>query len=183
MKKWGLLVGMIAIAGVIAIVLINPFSGPRDAEEMARISGPEPGNLAPLFTLTSFDGEKISLEDFRGKPVIVKFWASHCGACNLTAPALTDFYRDHEEDLSIIAVNIDTSETREAIDEYLEKYEITYFAGMDETGEIVQDYRVTKTSTYFFINAEGIITQKHSLVILDKSLFELGYEKALASTL
>lgn len=66
------------------------------------------GKKAPLFTLVDLDGKKVSLADFKGKPVMVNFWATWCGPCKLEMPWLEEFHKKYEADgLVILGVESD----------------------------------------------------------------------------
>lgn len=65
----------------------NADSGPPDVE-----GADLRGKPAPAFTLTGTDGRKVSLKDFKGRPVMLNFWATWCGPCKLEMPWIQDFY-------------------------------------------------------------------------------------------
>lgn len=65
---------------------------------------------APEFTLKSLDGHTVRLADFRGKVVLLNFWATWCAACNVEMPRLVEQYRKHRwEGLEIVGVSMDDS--------------------------------------------------------------------------
>src|SRR5690606_32548559 len=63
------------------------------------------GKLAPDFTLADLEGKEVSLSDFRGKYVLINFWATWCQYCDLEMPDLDRLYKENE-DLVVLAVNV-----------------------------------------------------------------------------
>ena len=80
------------------------------------VSAVEPGAAAPGFSLMPFSGtQTVRLSDYRGKVVLVDFWASWCGSCRQSLPLYNDLEADYRAaDFAILAVNLD-----EAADELL----------------------------------------------------------------
>lgn len=194
MKKWGLQIVALAVVIIAVIyVLFDPLSSFNDQSasnqpngesqtEVEIITGTEPGFYAPLFTAMSLSGEEVSLEALRGKPVLLKFWASWCPKCNATAPNLRKFYETRTEDLSLIAVNLFAADEMSGIERYIEKHMVEYPIVLDETGEIATEYQIAKTSTYIFLNAAGVISDRFNYEILSPEQFEAGYQRSLEFT-
>ena len=68
------------------------------------------GQAAPDFTVTTFDGRKVALEELRGKVVVLNFWATWCGPCRVELPELDAYVRRHRsDDLVIFAVTTEGS--------------------------------------------------------------------------
>jgi len=66
------------------------------------------GKPAPAFTLTTYDGETVSLESLRGRVVLLNFWATWCGPCNREMPQIDTYLRRHRNaPLSVYAVTVD----------------------------------------------------------------------------
>jgi cytochrome c biogenesis protein CcmG, thiol:disulfide interchange protein DsbE len=96
-----LLLGVLSISGLM--------SGPMTAaaKDLAPVD-----QAAPNFTLTTFDGRKISLADLKGEVVILNFWATWCGPCKQELPLLDAYYRKlHSLGLEIFAVATEDSLT------------------------------------------------------------------------
>lgn len=68
------------------------------------------GDVAPPFTVTTFGGDTVSLEDLKGQVVVLNYWATWCGPCRVELPILNDYYRRHpRHDLRILAVTTEDS--------------------------------------------------------------------------
>ena len=66
---------------------------------------------APDFELTDLQGRKVQLSSFRGHPVLIDFWATWCGPCQLSVPVLQNFYDQHaKEGLVVLGINITKGE-------------------------------------------------------------------------
>lgn len=122
------------------------------------------GKKAPDFTLESFEGEGVSLSDLlaRNDYVLVDFWASWCGPCIATFPALKDLYasyRDHG--FEIVSVSIDDSHDLWSYS--TEEYELPWInlgelEGFE--GEMVMSYGVNFVPKGYLLDSEGQIVQK-----------------------
>jgi len=67
---------------------------------------------APDFSLTGMDGETYTLSDFQGKKVMVNFWATWCPYCVQEMPDLTKLAQEYSDDLVVLAINVDESESK-----------------------------------------------------------------------
>ncbi|NQV15421.1 TlpA family protein disulfide reductase [bacterium] len=63
--------------------------------------------MAPDFTLTDTNGEEISLSDFKGKVIIVDFWATWCGPCRMEIPSFIELQKQYGDDVVILGVSLD----------------------------------------------------------------------------
>lgn len=117
---------------------------------------PMPGEPAPLFTMTSYDGEPISLESLRGKIVIVNFWANWCLPCHQEAPDLVAIAEDYT-DKNVVLVGINWLETETAAKEFINQYELPYQNGSDVGEKIAQAYRIEGAPETYVIDRNGIV--------------------------
>jgi len=91
-----------SIAGLLLLALgmigcVGMQEGPQDA----RI-----GQLAPKFELPDLQGNMVSLEELRGKVVMLDFWATWCGPCRRSMPMLEELQDEFPEDLVLLAINL-----------------------------------------------------------------------------
>jgi len=93
-----------------ALLLLFAFVLPVAASPAQAASAPAPvmaGSPAPPFTRPSFDGKPVSLKSYRGKVVLVDFWASWCPPCIIEIPQLIALQKKHAGQLQVIGVSMD----------------------------------------------------------------------------
>lgn len=113
------------------------------------------GYLAPDFTLTSLDGQNISLSSLRGTPVLLNFWATWCPPCRQEMPHLQDFYERYKDQIALLG--IDWGEDAETVKRFLERLGVSYPNLLDQRATVFVLYRLTGIPTSFFIDREGYI--------------------------
>lgn len=121
----------------------------------------EVGEKALNFTLPDLDGNPISLDDFRGRPVIVNFWATWCAPCRIEMPELQEAYETYrDEGLVILALNQD--EPVDVARAYFEdEMGLTFTALQDDNSAIATAFGTIGLPTTFFIDGEGAIAVIH----------------------
>ncbi|WP_226682905.1 redoxin domain-containing protein [Sutcliffiella horikoshii] len=119
------------------------------------------GNEAPDFTLTTLDGSELKLSDYRGKKVILNFWATWCPPCKAEMPHMQSFYEENHEEVEVIAVNLTNMDKGEkAINTFVEDYGLTFAIPLDEAGDIGMQYQAFTIPTSYAIDKNGIIQKK-----------------------
>jgi peroxiredoxin len=120
------------------------------------------GELAPDFAVRTINGEVVRLSDFRGKTVVLNFWASWCPPCRAEMPDFQELHEQREaaDDFVILAVDKLVEDTEGAVRDFVEGFELTFAVAFDETDEIVQRYGVRGLPSTFFIDRDGILRQK-----------------------
>lgn len=121
--------------------------------------GVELGQVAPNFTLADTLGNTVSLEDYRGKIVMLNFWSMGCYACVLEMPDMQKLYTEFKDrGFEILAVNLDRDPT--AVNEFMDTNGYT-FKVLDATNEVAGTYRVRYIPKSLFMDPQGVIRYEH----------------------
>ncbi|MEP7284372.1 MAG: TlpA disulfide reductase family protein [Chloroflexota bacterium] len=108
----------------------------------------------PNFYITTFDGKTFTLGDYRGKIVVVNFWASWCGPCRAETPALVKLW-DVYKDRDVVFVGVATDDLPEAVAAFAKSYHVNYLAGPDLNSDIGVAYFVMALPTTLIIGKDG----------------------------
>ncbi|MCU6712006.1 redoxin domain-containing protein [Paenibacillus sp. J5C_2022] len=120
---------------------------------------PEPpaiGDLAPDFTLNTWDGGSVKLQDYgeRKQPVLINFWASWCTPCVNELPMMNEAYKLNE-DVEVLAVNV--GESGEKVNRFMQRYELTFPVLLDGQQEVKKRYGVTGLPLSLLLDGDGRI--------------------------
>ncbi len=117
------------------------------------------GTAAPSFEVTSFSDGKISLDKYKGSPVVLNFWASWCAPCKREAPDLEKTY-NFFKNRGVAFIGIASDDTKDNALKFVEEFKITYPNGMDEEEVVSKKYSVLTLPITFVIDREGNISFK-----------------------
>nr|WP_232818692.1 TlpA disulfide reductase family protein [Exiguobacterium flavidum] len=170
-KKWitGIIIGL-AVA-LIAINLYKTYQADQKVKalEEANTVNLEPTEvdeteaemeMAPDFTLQTADGKTVQLSDYRGKKVILNFWATWCPPCKAEMPHMQKFHEENK-DIEILAVNLTTLDKgSEALDKFIMDYGLTFTIPLDADGTVGNQYEAFTIPTSYIIDTEGRISNK-----------------------
>jgi cytochrome c biogenesis protein CcmG/thiol:disulfide interchange protein DsbE len=148
---------------ILTVLIIAPLLGLLAygfTRESRYIKSPLVAKQAVPFTITLFDGTKLSLDDLRGKAVFLNFWASWCLPCRVEARELEAAWRKLQ-DQNIVFIGVALQDIDENSRAFLKEFDITYPNGRDESGKVAVDYGVWGIPESFFIDPQGRITYKH----------------------
>ena len=161
MRRAALLTGAI-IALTLAAALLLKVGLPQRATYTGFITNgstrvaPELNAPAPPFANSTLDGKIVSLDDLRGTPVIINFWATWCVPCRVEMPELQRLYEDYEErGLRILAVNL--GESPDVIEPWVREMGLTFDIVLDPEQNVAAMYRLRGQPSTFVISPEGII--------------------------
>ena len=115
---------------------------------------------APEFTLVDTKGKNISLSEFKGKVVIIDFWATWCPPCRRGIPDLISIKKEFKNKIAVIGISLDV-ETKKDVIPFIKKFGINYPV-VYATNEVVQNYgNIDAIPTSFIIDKNGKIVNQH----------------------
>ena len=159
-NKWIVYVFLIAIFVAVAGYVVNegvdiPLLSGQSSGPPSGV-GPNVGMLAPDFTLKDPQGNQVSLSGFRGRPVMINFWATWCPPCRYEMPFMETVYRERAADgLVILAVSID--EDPNEVPRFMKEFGITFPVVLDTDQSVATKYRIRPIPTSFFVDKDGVI--------------------------
>ena len=119
-------------------------------------------NFAPPFSITTKNGEYITLDDLKGKVILLDFWGTWCGPCREATPSLVRYSTRHSSE-KFVMIGIAVSESSEqGWREYIEKNKMNWPQYLDTTRKIASLFNITSYPTYITIDAEGIVRDRRS---------------------
>lgn len=169
---------LVFIAAIVAAML---FTGIH----MARRNHPggAPGQLigqsAPEFELQSLDGKNVKLSDFRGKAVLLNFWATYCGPCKIEMPWFVEMQKEYgQQGFQAVGVAMDDAST-EDIAKFAKEMGVNYpiLLGKEAVGQSYGGIGVLPTT--FFVDRDGKVTARE-FGLQSRSVFVANIKKALS---
>ncbi|HLU23518.1 MAG TPA: TlpA disulfide reductase family protein [Bacillaceae bacterium] len=126
-----------------------------DASDFSN-SGIRKGELAPDFELTTIDGEKVRLSDYRGTRVMLNFWATWCPPCRAEMPDMQKF--QDNKDVQVLAVNLSQTESSpKNVPNFVDELNLSLTIPLDEESAVSREYQVLAYPTTYMIDSEGRI--------------------------
>lgn len=142
--------------------------------QLSDVAGTQPGQLAPDFTVPTFDGSTYTLTDQRGRPVIILFIAYWCGSCIPEARALARPQREYGSDVSIVAVDVDPSSTPQLLQPFKEAADNGAFTwAFDTNQQVTLAYEVQALDTTLVLDSEGHVVYRDAFPTTYEQLKEI----------
>ncbi len=117
------------------------------------------GWTSPDFTMLDMEGNEVRLSDFYGKPIVLNFWATWCGPCQMEMPELDAAYQQYGDEVVFLLVDLTDgyTDTVESATAHIQNagYSFPIYFDVDQEG--VYTYGITAIPTTFFFNSEGVL--------------------------
>jgi len=160
LKRAQLAIGLALVLMVILLALEGLGGGTAPGGQGGGGGGGQEPPTAPDFTLRDIYGREFSLSDFRGKVVILDFFATYCGPCKTQVRELKKLKEQFGDDLVIISISVSPEDTDEELRSYAEENGITWRVARD-TASVGDAYNVLYLPTLVVVDPEGRITARH----------------------
>ena len=169
-KSYKLLI-ILAIAGlilalVVAGVLLTQKNTKNEFSSKSSLEAKEP---VPNFTLSTIDGKDFHFSDYKGKPILINFFASWCLPCREEMPVLEKIVREYGPK-GVVFLGIAVDDTEEKMKDFIAKYGVTFPVGLDKTAAIQKSFGIYGIPTTYFIDKQGVINYFHSGSVTEELL-------------
>lgn len=151
MKRWLPPLLAAALVAVLAIALLR--GNPEND------GGPLVGKPAPNFALTALDGTKVNLAQYRGRPVVLNFWASWCGPCREEAPLLSSLSKQQSEG-GLVVIGVLFQDKAADAQKFRQDFGLAFPSALDPKADTAIEYGVSGVPETFFIDKDGVV-RKH----------------------
>jgi peroxiredoxin len=117
------------------------------------------GKPAPEIRLRAPDGKPVALADFRGRPVLLNFFATWCGPCRVEMPHLEAAWKERTAD-GLVVLGVDVQEAPAVVPPFLDSLGLTFPVVVDADGEVSTAYRISILPTSYFIDRDGVVVRE-----------------------
>lgn len=128
--------------------------------------------LAPDFTVIDKDGNKQKLSDFKGKPIVLNFWASWCPPCKSEMPHFNKIYNEEKDEVVFMMVDLVNGqrETVESGKKYIEDNDYSFPVYFDTTQEAGDTYGISSIPSTLFIDKDGYVVVAYQGAMIESTL-------------
>jgi cytochrome c biogenesis protein CcmG, thiol:disulfide interchange protein DsbE len=144
---WLVIVAFIVLAGLLVLMGLGLA---RNGQTSIKV-----GDSAPVFNLTTFDGQTTPLASLKGKVVVVHFWASWCTSCFDEALLVEQAWQKYRPGGEVVFLGVDYVDTEGPALDFIKKYGFDFTNGPDLRGEISSAYHVTGVPETYIIDRQG----------------------------
>jgi peroxiredoxin len=181
------LFGRSGISGIVLALLFATTSAPSQSGAHATLVPQASRQAAPPFQLADSSGTDKQIADYRGKVVLLNFWATECGGCKLEIPWLIELESAHKNDsFTVVGISLDTSyegsksagEAWSKVKPFVLDHKLNYPVLMGDA-TLITSYKLAAVPATYLIDKQGRIAATYSGVI-DKSDVDSNINKLLA---
>lgn len=155
-----IIIALIAVIGG-ASALYGRLGGQAETSQLAAAQASGQRAAAPDFTVYDGEGSKVKLSDFRGRPVVLNFWASWCGPCRMEMPEFDREAKLRGSKVQFLMVNMTgEGETVEKASAFVRKNGYSFPVFYDRDMDAASAYGIQALPTTYFIRADGTIAAR-----------------------
>ncbi|MFQ5960741.1 MAG: peroxiredoxin family protein [Candidatus Methylomirabilales bacterium] len=155
--------GLVTASILVLVLAVLPACQQEPASE-AKPVAVEESTVVPDFTLPDLNGKQVSLSEYKGKVVLLNFWATWCPPCRLEMPTIEDAYQQYKDQgFHVVAVSVDAG-PQSAVRDFLHEYGLSFQVLLDPDMEILHAFHSFSLPTTIVIDRRGVIRSR-----------ELGY--------
>lgn len=179
--NWGRIFTVLFLVAVLALFIINNTRedkpAPGEGQNLPTSISSTETALTPAydFELKTLDGKVVKLSDYRGKTVILDFWATWCAPCRKGIPDLIELQNEHK-DIQVIGISVDQN-PQEVVPDFVKEFKINYPILISESIVLEKYGGIDAIPTTFVISKEGKIVSKY-VGLVPKSYYENDIKRA-----
>ncbi|QWR77327.1 TlpA family protein disulfide reductase [Candidatus Magnetomonas plexicatena] len=147
-----LILGVLIVAAVVVLQL------GRKSGQVANVNTVE-GTTIPAFTLTDSGGKEVSSDAFKGKPLILNFWATWCPACKDEIPSLQTFYDEQKSGQSVNIVTVLFRDDMSSAQSFMKKHNYSFPVYTDSSG-VARSFGLTGVPETYLIDKNGVLVRR-----------------------
>jgi peroxiredoxin len=118
------------------------------------------GKAAPGFKLVDLDGKKVSLSDYKGRPVLVNFWGASCVPCKMEMPWLEEFRQRYAaQGFEILGIESEDA-SQDAVHKVIDAMKVNYPILLPGTGKVADSYDVQALPMSFYVDRKGVVVDQ-----------------------
>ena len=176
---------IVAVASLVTAILLLMWAGLPERSDFSGfvIEGlgyvaPEIGEIAPPIEAELLSGDEISLDNLRGKTLIINFWATWCIPCRKEMPYLQEVFEKHGDQLTVLAINM--NEDADRVRPFIQEFGYTYPILLDPSDDLAAEHNVRGLPVSFIVGPEGDIVYRRIGEILPEE-FDVWLAENLSS--
>jgi len=151
MPQW-----MVALGCAVLLMMTPAVAWSQHDHHAGQSSAPSVGKPAIPFDLKSLEGKSVGLASFRGKPLVMNFFATWCDPCREEMPLINELAaRGAQDGYSVLGIAVEDS--RAAVSEYAREANLVFSIALDLNSTVKRSYRIFGPPATFFIDGQGII--------------------------
>ncbi|WP_127585164.1 TlpA family protein disulfide reductase [Paenibacillus koleovorans] len=156
------------IVGLAVVAVYQNVSAGDQAASVPTETAPRPNYLAPTLALEGLDGQSYQVGGTRDKVLLINFWASWCGPCELEAPDLKRLADKYKDGMELYAINVTSQDRMDNVNSFVKHFGFDFPVLLDPDGQASDTYRIRGLPTTFLVDRNGVITDAFNLLNPDE---------------